>query len=1808
MTATHTAGVDRLLQLSADLGRVDSAETAVDLAVRMVEAAFDSAAVVVWARDGERPTPVDASASASRTFGERPWSPPDELEDGRDDWAVGESDTELEGPLRSRILVPAGDGHALSIGSTQSEAFDSEETATARSIGGTLCATLDRLGAGDDPAGSPGAGARTRVARETTPEDVTALRDLHELTATVDDPDTVIEEMLELGSEYLGLETGLLLRGGDEQTVEAAVGTVGSHEPGTVIGSGETHEERFDEPSGTVLALADTGSTEHTDDPATHDGGAYIGAPILVGAGGYGRVCFRSTEPRDREFHRSEREFVALLAGHVGSAIQRQQHTAALRRHEQLLDTVGDPVYALDETGRFTFLNEAAKREFGYGEETLGEHVSVGMAGADIERVQAQISELVETDRGSATAQFDIETARGELRAVENHLALASGETVEGTVGVLRDVTEREERRRKLESFRRAIEDAADGVAILDDGEYVHVDNTHVEMYGFDSKADLLGDTWRRLYSEEEVERLEQEAFPALDAEGHWRGRVTGSRPDGTTFPARLSLTRVGDGRLVCTVRDETERLAQQRDLALKERAMDEAGVGIHITDPRQEGTPLVYVNERFEELTGYESGEALGRDLWSLTEPDPETLATLRGAVDAGESVSVEFRTDRPDGGTCDMALSMTPVHDGEGRPTHFIGVQRDITARKRREREKEAAVAVLERVYQVTTDPTLSFEEKVEGLLAAGREYLDLPNGFLTRIDTGEGAGTQTVVGASGSHELLQQGASCPLPQSYCRRTIDREGLMTLTNAVETGWEGDRAHETFGLETYIGGEVAADEDLYGTLCFASEQPREEPFTETEESFVRLLRRWASYEIERKRARAELTQQRDRLELVLAGTGTGIAEWDLETDAVTWDDTLVEMVGRDPTSIEEFVGYIHPEDRDRARRRLEAMLETGETLNSTFRMITGEGETIWIETQVTPVHEDDEPVRVLATGRDISERKQRERERRRNERRFESLFEDPEMLVGLLDTDGALLTANETAMAYVDGPREDIVGEPLCETPWWAHSESLQAEVREYVRRAAEGEYVDFTAAHPGPDGSSRQVRGTIRPVTDQSGSVESLVISSRDVTERRRQEQELRNRQRKLDLVLSNTDTSVVEIDLGTGAVFWDDRLDDNDIGSPETLDAFFEAIHPDDRERLQADIGATLQNGDRLDEEYRIEDVNGNRRWIASQAIPVDEDSERVVAIATDVTELKERERALAESQKRFELLLESVDEYAFLTVDLDGRVDTWNQGAENLFGYDAETAVGMSVTEFHPEAESAVADRLLQQASIAGESAHEGPRVRADGSTFYADVRYATLETDDSEFQGYAMVVRDMTEQRRQRRRTELFVEQSDDVVAILDPDGTVTYASGSAERVLGHDPAALVEQNIFDFVHPSDREKAMTELYDGLRGETETMQSECRFQSGNGEWRNVEADCRDMTDIDAIDGVLVYLRDVTEQKQRIRRLNAVFDGTFQFTGLLEPDGTVVEVNEAALEFGGLDRESVVGERFDTIRWWTHSDSVQENVGSALETAAEGEFVRYETDVRGAEGLRTIDFSAKPVTDEDGEVTLLVVEGRDITAKRQSRQHMQVIHRVMRHNMRNDLNKLRAWTDLLAEEDDPERRQEKLARIEPTLEKWERMINTVKQIRQALSARQTPEEGVDAARLVSDVVAASQSRHPAATVESMVAEMGPTPVPSRLRNALQELVDNAVQAGGSDTHVEVVLSRPDTNWVRIEVSDNGPGLPEMEAKVLETGEETQLDHGGGLGLWMVRVLVTGAGGDISVDATPEGTSVCLRLPLE
>jgi signal transduction histidine kinase len=195
------------------------------------------------------------------------------------------------------------------------------------------------------------------------------------------------------------------------------------------------------------------------------------------------------------------------------------------------------------------------------------------------------------------------------------------------------------------------------------------------------------------------------------------------------------------------------------------------------------------------------------------------------------------------------------------EAHPDRFL-LLNDVTKRKEREQALDEERSALRRMYCATADQESSFEEKIHRLIDLGREYLELPYGYLTRISEG----TQRVEYAASTHPLLQPGEFYPLSESHCRETIETVGVLALQDTASDG-ASHPATERFGFGTYVGAPVIVEGELYGTFCFAGLDAREKCFTEREMAVLELMTRWVSYELEQRRAQEQLKQKNERLD-----------------------------------------------------------------------------------------------------------------------------------------------------------------------------------------------------------------------------------------------------------------------------------------------------------------------------------------------------------------------------------------------------------------------------------------------------------------------------------------------------------------------------------------------------------------------------------------------------------------------------------------------------------------------------------------------------------------------------------------------------------------------------------------------------------------------------------------------------------------------------------------------------------------------------------------------------------------------------
>jgi PAS domain S-box-containing protein len=245
---------------------------------------------------------------------------------------------------------------------------------------------------------------------------------------------------------------------------------------------------------------------------------------------------------------------------------------------ESILEDLGDGISIQDLDLRILYQNRRHR-------ELMGDH-------------RGEFCYRIYQDRNEACPECDLlktfadgQTHRGEVRHMRHGNRLdteivytplrdPNGRIVAG-IEAVRDITERKRMEGLLHLQRTAMESASDGMAILDsEGCYVYLNRAHAEIYAFSDPSEILGRSWRKLYTPEEAGRFENDILPVLQREGHWRGEATGRRRDGSLFPQEVSLTRLDAGGIICVVQDisqrkESENAIRQINLDLARRAAE---------------------------------------------------------------------------------------------------------------------------------------------------------------------------------------------------------------------------------------------------------------------------------------------------------------------------------------------------------------------------------------------------------------------------------------------------------------------------------------------------------------------------------------------------------------------------------------------------------------------------------------------------------------------------------------------------------------------------------------------------------------------------------------------------------------------------------------------------------------------------------------------------------------------------------------------------------------------------------------------------------------------------------------------------------------------------------------------------------------------------------------------------------------------------------------------------------------------------------------------------------------------------------
>jgi len=439
--------------------------------------------------------------------------------------------------------------------------------------------------------------------------------------------------------------------------------------------------------------------------------------------------------------------------------------------------------------------------------------------------------------------------------------------------------------------------------------------------------------------------------------------------------------------------------------------------------------------------------------------------------------------------------------------------------------------------------------------------------------------------------------------------------------------------------------------------------------------------------------------------------------------------------------------------------------------------------------------------------------------------------------------------------------------------------------------------------------------------------------------------------------------------------------------------------------------------------------------------------------------------------------------------------------------------------------------------------------------------------------------------------REARTRALLAGMLDPVVTI-DAWGTIQDVSHSVCTVFGYEPRDLLGRNV-KLLMTSPHQEAHDGYLEHYRrtGQTgilnRTREFEVRCKDGTALTCELSVSRVEIPGsseplfIGSFRDVTARLRAERELAESESRFRAIFDQEFQFVGLMRPDGTLLEVNEAALQAAGIRRDEAVGRAFWDTAWWNTTDTSRARVRTAVAAAARGEFVRFEVNHRLPTGETiAVDFSVKPIRDHEGHVlTALAAIGESAS--------------ILAHEIKNPITAinvaLKAVADQLGED-----QQVILSDLVERLQKVERtMRRTLSFARPLVLKRQR----VAAGELLESALSTLRPELNAARIRCelrLAPDLAPLDVdPGLIEEALGNLIKNAREALEPGGQLRLTASAGGERRGVLVVEDDGPGIPASFRANLFKPFHTTKARGTGIGLALTRKIVLEHGGRISVD---------------
>lgn len=1057
---------------------------------------------------------------------------------------------------------------------------------------------------------------------------------------------------------------------------------------------------------------------------------------------------------------------------------ERQQAELALQEREAVLRRIGDnlpngAIYQimrdLDKSDRFFYMSAGIEALMEVKAEDVLRDSSLlyrQIIPQDVPRLQAAIEESWQ-NLSVFDIQVQIQTPSNQLKWV--HLRSTPRQLEDGRVvwdGLVVDITDFKHAEATLRKSTALLEESQ-RVARLGNWEFdlatqkITWSKQLFDLFNRNSASEPTYQENLQLYHPEDAGKLAQAVEQAISTGESYKLILRAYRIDGSTMYTEGTgyAEFNADGkviRLYGTAQDVTERQValnerQQTEEKLRrsEKLLATAQQIAHVgswewnLEPRQQ----IWSTETFR-IFGLNPTQLAPTqaEFIQMVHPDdrPGFQTHLVEAIAKGISFNIEYRIIRPDGSLRYIESKAEVAYDTHGQTIRLYGAILDITERKQTELEITKSRDLLEAVFNESADAL----------------FLVDTNTLLT-TDCNERA--VKLFGVSSKAELIGIEG-----QTLQKQQFTAEELTNIVEAINQHglWSSEIEYLTKQGNCFWGNIAVKQIRIVDRVM----------------NLVRVTDISDRKRVEQERQQVEvaLAKSEEQLRLTLEFNQIGIWDWDVQTNAVIWNDNHYRLLGLEPETSEAtyqlWRDAVHPEDIDRVEQMIANALANHTSYEAEYRVIDPDGKVRWLNGKGRGVYnEAGEPVRMLGVLMDVSDvydelrlRKEIEAALRSSETRFQAFMDNSPVLAWITNAAGYVLYLNQTYLHTFQLLPDQIIGQSIFDI----YPPEIAQEHFDNIQRVIQtNQVLETIEIAPRPDGTLGEFLVYKFPIPELS---EQQLVGrvAVDITERKILERELAHKQQLLDAFITSAPVGMTVLDQELRYSLINQALADiNGIPVTAHLGKTQSEIVPDLAAKQKEILRYVLTTGKPiLDFELSGETPKLPgviRTWLASY-FPIRSEINQPIGIGIVIVEISDRKRA----EQMLELqavITRNMAEGICLVSATNGMIVYANPKFEQMFGYEGGELIGQHVSivnygeeDITPEeVNQAIRTAVLQQ----GESTYQVHNVKKDGTPFWCT---ATASVFDHPEYGKVLVAvqQDITEHKQAEERIQASLKEKE----------------------------------------------------------------------------------------------------------------------------------------------------------------------------------------------------------------------------------------------------------------------------------------------------------------------------------------------------------------------------------------------------------------------------------------------------------